>query len=115
MYNFAGLHWETSGSPSQSLAKQLRGRVRPAVKAEESKMIKAALAKYKTDPRRFWETINELMGTKTKNDTIIHLKISDGTDLLTQEMRSFINDFYGKVGVKLGRGFSHLPGDISMD
>ena len=90
------------------IAKHLRNLTNNSVKAAKANYVKNELQTHKSDPKKFWMNIkNVLPDVKTGTINIVHDDTK--TTLPECQQAEVINDFFANIGAQLGSRFPHPP------
>ena len=99
----------------KAAADRLRGEVAREIRIERRRRVRTSLDEHRNNPRKFWQSLNDLLGKNLKDKTSIHLKDSQGQDVPHDSTSNFINKFYGKICENLAKEFNGIAGDLSMN
>ena len=70
----------------------------------ERKAVVDSLRRFRDDPRRFWQVVNDLWAGPS-NTTPIRLVDDDGLDVPARLTADYINNYYTMVGIQLAEAF----------
>ena len=86
------------------VAKRLRNSLEMEIKTAKANVIKAKLERHKSNPRKFWQEINNLL-PKSQNSTINSLVQEDtGVKIEDDKVADHINEYFATIGSKLAAG-----------
>ena len=85
-------------------ARKLRNLANKSIKSAKSEYLLNKLDLYQNDPKKFWQTINEIL-PRTKSSEI-NLLSHQGAQMSDKDMSEEINDFFANMGAKLA---SEIP------
>ena len=78
-------------------ARAYRNFANSSTRKAKGTYIKAQLAKYKNDPKKFWETISQVLPKRTKKKWV-KLIDSDGNMTPDERVSAIINKFFSEIG-----------------
>ena len=82
-------------------AKQLRNRVKTAVRTSKANVIKDKLERYQHNPKKFWQEINKLLPSSQSTRITGIVDETTGHEVPEESLMSHINDYFSSIGSKL--------------
>ena len=90
-----------------SAARKERNRVGKLVKSAKAEFVKEQQREFKNDPKKFWKAISTIIPKKTQSVNNVGLTDqSTGTDVPSNEVANYINDFFSNIGPNLASKLS---------
>lgn len=93
-------------------ARDLKTESKRAIRTAHSEYVQSQLAEYKSNPKKFWAEVKNLMNKKAIQPKI-ELNDNDGNQVPCQLLPDFINEYFATIGPKLAARFSS-PGDTKV-
>ena len=80
-------------------ARKLRNHLNTTIKLAKNQYMLEKLETYKKDPKKFWQTIQDILPKSNSSSILLHNK--DGTPMNDSQTGECINDFFSNVGSNL--------------
>ena len=81
--------------------KTLRNRINNNIKTSKASYYSNAFIQSKGNPRKTWQTFNELTSRPVNNTTVKELKLNDAVISNSSELSNAFNDHFSTVGPRL--------------
>ena len=81
--------------------KKLRNKINNNIKTSKASYYSNAFIQSKGNPRKTWQTFNELTSRRLKNTTVKELKLNDAVISNSSELSNAFDDHFSKVGPDL--------------
>ena len=90
-----------------NIAKAAKNRTKNFIKRAKSKFIRNCLEDDKSNPKKFWRSINNLLPNKKSSENTIFLTDQQkNRPIPEEEVPNYINQYFATIGPKLAKGYN---------